>query len=93
MRRFHNIQRAYETFFDPDSRKMYGYKLQCGIAVWYYSVALQYHPDVCPLSAKEESMRRFHDIQRPYETLSDPDSRKMHDYELQCGISSRCKGR
>ncbi|KAK9272130.1 hypothetical protein L1049_002500 [Liquidambar formosana] len=48
----------------------------------YRNMALQYHPDVCPPSAKEESTRRFIALQTAYETLSDPVSRKRYDYEL-----------
>lgn len=49
----------------------------------YRSMALQYHPDVCPPSEKEQSTRRFIELQRAYETLSNPVSRKMYDfYEL-----------
>ncbi|KAM4118388.1 hypothetical protein ACB094_02G198100 [Castanea mollissima] len=48
----------------------------------YRSLALQYHPDVCPPSAKEESTRRFVELQKAYETLSDPISREMYDYQL-----------
>ncbi|KAL9393580.1 hypothetical protein Peur_012865 [Populus x canadensis] len=48
----------------------------------YRSMALQYHPDVCTPSAREESTKRFVELQKAYETLSDPVSRRMHDYEL-----------
>ncbi|KAJ6737165.1 hypothetical protein OIU85_019251 [Salix viminalis] len=48
----------------------------------YRSMVLQYHPDVCTASAKEESTKRFVKLQKAYETLSDPISRRMHDYEL-----------
>ncbi|XWS41531.1 hypothetical protein CRYUN_Cryun17cG0089700 [Craigia yunnanensis] len=51
----------------------------------YRRMVLQYHPDVCPPSAKEESTKRFLELQMAYETLSDPISRKMHDYELGLG--------
>ncbi|KAF6149188.1 hypothetical protein GIB67_026044 [Kingdonia uniflora] len=56
----------------------------------YRRMALQYHPDVCPPSRKEESTRRFVELQRAYKTLSDPNSRKMYDYELYSGISATC---
>lgn len=45
-------------------------------------MALQYHPDVCPSLAKEESTKRFVELQQAYETLSNPVSRKMYDYEM-----------
>ncbi|MBA0805039.1 hypothetical protein Gohar_004584 [Gossypium harknessii] len=48
----------------------------------YRRMVLQYHPDVCPPSAKEESTKRFLELQMAYETLSDPVSRKMYDCEL-----------
>ncbi|KAL9377902.1 hypothetical protein Peur_029237 [Populus x canadensis] len=48
----------------------------------YRSMALQYHPDVCPPSAKEESTKRFVELQKAYETLSDPIARRMYDHEL-----------
>lgn len=46
----------------------------------YRSMALRYHPDVCPPSDKEQSTRRFIELQRAYETLSNPVSRKKYDY-------------
>ncbi|XP_058077657.1 chaperone protein dnaJ 20, chloroplastic-like [Magnolia sinica] len=48
----------------------------------YRSMALQYHPDVCPPSRKEESTRIFIELQKAYETLSDPILRNRYDYEL-----------
>ncbi|KAL4352394.1 hypothetical protein GQ457_06G034910 [Hibiscus cannabinus] len=48
----------------------------------YRRMVLQYHPDICPPSAKEESTQRFLELQMAYETLSDPISRQMYDYEL-----------
>ncbi|KDP46874.1 hypothetical protein JCGZ_24083 [Jatropha curcas] len=52
----------------------------------YRNMALQYHPDVCPPSAKEESTKRFVEVRKAYETLSDPISRKVYDYELGFGL-------
>lgn len=55
----------------------------------YRSMALQYHPDACPdPSAKEESTRRFIELQKAYETLSNPISRKLYDYELSLGYDN-----
>ncbi|XP_004289327.1 PREDICTED: chaperone protein dnaJ 20, chloroplastic-like [Fragaria vesca subsp. vesca] len=54
----------------------------------YRNMALQLHPDVVPPSAKEESTRRFIELQKAYETLSDPVSRQIYDYQLGLGISS-----
>lgn len=49
----------------------------------YRSMALQYHPDVFhDPSAKEEATRRFIELQKAYETLSDPRLREIYDYEL-----------
>ncbi|KAK8693182.1 hypothetical protein V6N13_070776 [Hibiscus sabdariffa] len=48
----------------------------------YRRMVLRYHPDVCPPSVKEESTQRFLELQMAYETLSDPISRQMYDYEL-----------
>ncbi|XVE86739.1 hypothetical protein DITRI_Ditri18aG0057900 [Diplodiscus trichospermus] len=48
----------------------------------YRRMVLQFHPDVCPPSSKEESTKRFLELQMAYETLSDPVSRKMYDYQL-----------
>ncbi|KAL4376777.1 hypothetical protein GQ457_02G009480 [Hibiscus cannabinus] len=52
----------------------------------YRRLVLQYHPDVCPSSAKEESTKHFLELQEAYETLSDPVSRQMYDYELALGF-------
>ncbi|XP_062009850.1 chaperone protein dnaJ 20, chloroplastic-like [Rosa rugosa] len=54
----------------------------------YRNMALQFHPDVVPPSAKEESTRRFIELQKAYETLSDPVSRQIYDYQLCLGSSS-----
>ncbi|PIA48057.1 hypothetical protein AQUCO_01400564v1 [Aquilegia coerulea] len=48
----------------------------------YRSMARQYHPDVVPASKKEESTKRFVELQQAYETLSDPILRQKYDYEL-----------
>ncbi|WOG81846.1 hypothetical protein DCAR_0101000 [Daucus carota subsp. sativus] len=48
----------------------------------YRSKALEYHPDVCPPSNREESTRKFVEIRKAYDTLSDPASRQMYDYEM-----------
>ncbi|KAJ8769674.1 hypothetical protein K2173_005277 [Erythroxylum novogranatense] len=45
----------------------------------YKSMALLYHPDVCPPSLKEESTKRFVEVREAYETLSDPVSRRIYD--------------
>uniref|UniRef100_A0A7N1A5A3 J domain-containing protein n=1 Tax=Kalanchoe fedtschenkoi TaxID=63787 RepID=A0A7N1A5A3_KALFE len=57
----------------------------------YRSLALKYHPDVCPrddLIAKEECTRRFVEVCRAYETLSDPVSRQVYDHQLRLGEGS-----
>ncbi|CAI0429087.1 unnamed protein product [Linum tenue] len=48
----------------------------------YRKLARQHHPDVRPASGKEESTRRFLEIREAYETLSDPASRLVYDYQL-----------
>ncbi|KAK1403737.1 Chaperone protein dnaJ 20, chloroplastic [Heracleum sosnowskyi] len=48
----------------------------------YRSKALEFHPDVCPPSNRDESTRRFVEIRKAYDTLSDPDSRRMYDYQM-----------
>ncbi|XP_019182920.1 PREDICTED: chaperone protein dnaJ 20, chloroplastic-like [Ipomoea nil] len=48
----------------------------------YRCMALQWHPDVCHHSDKEESTRRFVQLREAYETLSDPVSREIYDHEL-----------
>ncbi|KAB2617402.1 chaperone protein dnaJ 20 [Pyrus ussuriensis x Pyrus communis] len=54
----------------------------------YRSMARQFHPDVCAPSAKEESTRKFIELQKAYETLSDPVLRQMYDYQLSLADSS-----
>ncbi|KAF5195900.1 Chaperone protein dnaj 20 protein [Thalictrum thalictroides] len=48
----------------------------------YRNMARQYHPDVVPPSRKEESTKKFVELQKAYETLSNPVSRQKYDYEL-----------
>ncbi|PIA48064.1 hypothetical protein AQUCO_01400571v1 [Aquilegia coerulea] len=48
----------------------------------YRSMARQYHPDVVPVSRKEESTTRFVELQQAYETLSNPILRQKYDYHL-----------
>nr|XP_009784883.1 PREDICTED: chaperone protein dnaJ 20, chloroplastic-like [Nicotiana sylvestris] len=48
----------------------------------YRCMARQYHPDNCHTSNKEESTRRFIELRKAYETLSDPISRQIYDYEM-----------
>lgn len=48
----------------------------------YRTMALRLHPDVCSSSTKEESTRRFVELQKAYNTLSDPNSRQIYDNEL-----------
>jgi len=38
----------------------------------YRSMALQYHPNVCPPSKKDEYTKKFVELHRAYETLSNP---------------------
>lgn len=48
----------------------------------YRCKALKFHPDTCSLADQEESTRRFMEINMAYETLSDPITREMYDYEI-----------
>ncbi|KAG9451612.1 hypothetical protein H6P81_011577 [Aristolochia fimbriata] len=48
----------------------------------YRSMALQYHPDLCPPTRKEEFTRMFVEVNKAYETLSDPILRRSYDREL-----------
>ncbi|XP_018841992.2 chaperone protein dnaJ 20, chloroplastic-like [Juglans regia] len=48
----------------------------------YRSMALRYHPDVCPPPMKEESTRMFVKLNAAYRTLLDPVLRKEYDCEL-----------
>lgn len=48
----------------------------------YRCKALQYHPDICRDLNKEESTIRFIELRKAYETLYDPISRQIYDYEL-----------
>ncbi|KAL5703910.1 hypothetical protein ACHQM5_022403 [Ranunculus cassubicifolius] len=45
----------------------------------YRTMARQYHPDVVPSSRKEESTKRFVELQQAYDTLSNPISRQKYD--------------
>ncbi|KAF9607828.1 hypothetical protein IFM89_001576 [Coptis chinensis] len=48
----------------------------------YRAKALQYHPDVCHTSGRDESVRMFVEVHKAYQTLSDPITRKKYDIEL-----------
>ncbi|XP_035542152.1 chaperone protein dnaJ 20, chloroplastic-like [Juglans regia] len=48
----------------------------------YRTMALRYHPDVCPPLMKEESTRMFVQLNAAYRTLSDPVLRKEYDCEI-----------
>ena len=49
----------------------------------YLKMALRWHPDKNPGSKMAESERRFKEIQRAYDLLSDPRSRAIHDAAAQ----------
>jgi curved DNA-binding protein CbpA len=51
----------------------------------YRSMALRYHPDVCPPPMKEESTRIFVQLHAAYTTLSDPVLRREYDSQLGLG--------
>ncbi|PIA48059.1 hypothetical protein AQUCO_01400566v1 [Aquilegia coerulea] len=61
----------------------------------YRNMARRYHPDAVPQSRKEESTRKFVELQHAYETLSDPILRQKYDYEMGMSYLSGCgvKGR
>ncbi|XP_074567825.1 chaperone protein dnaJ 20, chloroplastic-like [Curcuma longa] len=48
----------------------------------YRSMARRHHPDVCPLTGKEEATRRFIEIKKAYEVLSNPVLREKYDHQL-----------
>ncbi|XP_068638388.1 chaperone protein dnaJ 20, chloroplastic-like [Aristolochia californica] len=54
----------------------------------YRTMALQWHPDVCLASKREESTRKFLELKQAYETLSDPLSRMTYDAQLHSGSST-----
>ncbi|CAL9122871.1 unnamed protein product [Musa acuminata var. zebrina] len=51
----------------------------------YRSMALRCHPDVCAPWRRKECTRMFIEMQRAYETLSNPALRRKHDMELRYG--------
>ncbi|XP_077214112.1 chaperone protein dnaJ 20, chloroplastic-like [Tasmannia lanceolata] len=51
----------------------------------YRRMALQYHPDVCPPSMKDEFTLMFVELRKAYETLSDPLLRRNYDRKLSSG--------
>ncbi|KAL4575646.1 hypothetical protein LXL04_022497 [Taraxacum kok-saghyz] len=59
----------------------------------YRAKALQLHPDVSPLSIKEECTKQFVELREAYEVLSDPNSRRLYDLSLVesmgCGAYNR----
>src|SRR5438445_12900509 len=48
-----------------------------GIRDAYRELAKQYHPD------RADAVDRFHDLQQAYESLSDPENRRMYDRDLE----------
>ncbi|CAH1425133.1 unnamed protein product [Lactuca virosa] len=48
----------------------------------YRAKALQLHPDVCPSSITDECTKQFVELHKAYEVLSDPNTRRMYDQEL-----------
>ena len=47
----------------------------------YRQMSLQYHPDVCDPSMKEESTMMFIQLNAAYKTLSDPTLQMQYDYD------------
>ncbi|KAL2632400.1 hypothetical protein R1flu_017086 [Riccia fluitans] len=58
----------------------------------YRQMARKYHPDVCPLSSREECTRLFLQVQDAYEILSDPERRAEYDYHLMHPLSANAYG-
>ncbi|KAL7587561.1 hypothetical protein Lser_V15G36967 [Lactuca serriola] len=48
----------------------------------YRAKALQLHPDVCRFSITDECTKQFVELHKAYEVLSDPDTRRVYDLEL-----------
>ncbi|KAG6471553.1 hypothetical protein ZIOFF_068996 [Zingiber officinale] len=48
----------------------------------YRSMARRHHPDVCPLTGKEEATRLFIEIKKAYDVLSNPVLREKYDHQL-----------
>lgn len=45
----------------------------------YRKLALKWHPDRCTPEKKDEAQTKFQDIAEAFETLGDPEKRKMYD--------------
>lgn len=48
----------------------------------YRQMARKYHPDVCPVSLRDECTQKFLEVQNAYEVLSDPELKADYDYHL-----------
>ncbi|KAI3418574.1 J domain-containing protein [Psidium guajava] len=51
----------------------------------YKQLVLKYHPDVSPPGRAKEYTKRFIQVQKAYETLSDPTSRASYDRDMAFG--------
>ncbi|KAL5703909.1 hypothetical protein ACHQM5_022402 [Ranunculus cassubicifolius] len=80
--------RGSSNYYDVLSLKSKDVDLQ-DIKKAYKSLVRRYHPDLVPASRKEESTKRFVELQKAYETLSDPILRE--NYDIKSGYSSRCE--
>ncbi|BBN09909.1 hypothetical protein MPTK1_4g23700 [Marchantia polymorpha subsp. ruderalis] len=58
----------------------------------YRQMARLYHPDVCPVSKREECTKMFLQVQDAYEILSDPERRAEYDYHLMHPLSANAYG-
>lgn len=73
---------------DHDAHCLYGLlgvKADVGLAEIksaFRRMALQYHPDVCPPTQRDQCTKKFLELQRAYEILSDPETRANYDYSL-----------
>jgi DnaJ family protein B protein 4 len=52
----------------------------------YRKLAMKWHPDRCPADKKDEAQLKFQEIGEAYETLSDPQKRKIYDQVGEEGI-------
>lgn len=66
---------------------------QAEIKSAYRQMARRYHPDCCPSPDKRDATERFIQVQKAYETLSDPERRADYDYNLLHPFCAQALGR
>jgi DnaJ-class molecular chaperone len=52
----------------------------------YRKLALKWHPDRCPPEKKDEAQAKFQEIGEAFETLSDPEKKKIYDQVGEDGL-------